>query len=46
MAIVVVVVDGGHGADRWKPEFVYADGIYGVSKPMDMARSTKCEEDI
>ncbi|KAJ5130267.1 FAD/NAD(P)-binding domain-containing protein [Penicillium bovifimosum] len=38
--------DGGQGADRWKPEFAYADGIYGVSKPMDRARSTESEEDM
>lgn len=42
----VAAADGGDGADRWKPEFAYADGIYGVSKPMDRACATESEEDV
>lgn len=38
--------DGRDGTDRWKPEFAYADGIYGVSKPMNRACVTESEEDV
>lgn len=38
--------DGRDGADGWKPEFAYADGIYGLSKPMNRACTTDSEEDV
>lgn len=36
----------GTDDDRWKPEFAYADGIYGVSKPVDKTHAAKGEEDV
>ncbi|KAJ5090658.1 FAD/NAD(P)-binding domain-containing protein [Penicillium argentinense] len=44
--MAIAAADGGGGADRWKPEFAYADGIYGVSKPIDRARAIESEEDV
>lgn len=32
--------------DKWKPEFSYADGIYGVSKPVNKSRATEGEDEM
>jgi FAD-dependent urate hydroxylase len=37
---------GEEHVDRWKPTFAYADGIYGVSKPVNQARATEGDEDM
>jgi FAD-dependent urate hydroxylase len=36
--------DGEPG--RWKPAFAYADGIYGVSKPIDRSHTVEGEEAV
>lgn len=32
--------------EGWKPAFAYADGLYGVSEPIDRSRSVGGEEDV
>ena len=38
-------LDGGKG-EKWKPSFAYADGLYGVSKPIENPRAVDGEDEM